>query len=247
MQFFDLVDISERYMELINPSTPEKILTIGRACGMRPGTRVIEFGAGYGEPLVLWAERYGISGVGVEVRPNACERARRKIADRGLGDRLEIVCQDGAAYRFEPGAYDVAACVGASFIWGGFQPAIQAMRPAARPGGRLVIGEPYWLTGLVPPAYAQRETTVHTERQLLDIVRQEGYDIQYLVRGSRDDWDRYEADNWHALIRWIEENPDHPERQQVIDHLHRSQEHYLTYGRQYLGWAIYVLAPRSYA
>jgi len=30
MEFFDLKNISERYMELINPVTPEKILTIGK-------------------------------------------------------------------------------------------------------------------------------------------------------------------------------------------------------------------------
>jgi hypothetical protein len=30
MDFFDLVNISERYMELLNPTSTEKILTIGR-------------------------------------------------------------------------------------------------------------------------------------------------------------------------------------------------------------------------
>jgi hypothetical protein len=44
--------------------------------------------------------------------------------------------------------------------------------------------------------------------------------------------------NW-----WIEGNPDHPEREEVVRHLHKSQEEYLSYGRQYLGWAMFVLAP----
>ncbi len=34
MNFFDLVNISERYMELVNPCTPEKVLTIGRVLGL---------------------------------------------------------------------------------------------------------------------------------------------------------------------------------------------------------------------
>ena len=29
MNFFDLVNISERYMELVNPSTPDKMPTLG--------------------------------------------------------------------------------------------------------------------------------------------------------------------------------------------------------------------------
>ena len=63
---------------------------------------------------------------------------------------------------------------------------------------------------------------------------------------SRDDWDRYESGNWVGLLRWIEENRNHPERQAVIDRLHNSQDEYFRYGRQYFGWAIYVLDPASY-
>ena len=86
----------------------------------------------------------------------------------------------------------------------------------------------------------------HTEYELLQITREEGFDLEYVVRASHDDWDRYETGNWYGLIRWIEENPDHPERQDVIDHLHKAQDEYLRYGREYLGWAMYILNPIGY-
>ena len=121
------------------------------------------------------------------------------------------------------------------------------MKRAIHSRGRLVIGEPYWLADTVPPEYAKREQEVYTEHELLHIAREEGFDFEYVVRASHDDWDRYEADNWHGLIRWIEENPDHPERQEVVDHLHRIQDEYLGWGREYMGWAMYVLAPMSYS
>jgi len=92
MQFFDLVDISERYMELVNPSTPEKVMTLGKFLRLGEGSRVIDFGCGYAEPLVLWAEQFGIVGTGIDVREHACERARRKVSEKGLSDRIEIVC-----------------------------------------------------------------------------------------------------------------------------------------------------------
>ena len=47
MKFFDLVNISERYMEIINPSTPEKILTVGKILGIGQDSRIIDFGCGY--------------------------------------------------------------------------------------------------------------------------------------------------------------------------------------------------------
>ena len=246
MDFFDLVNISERYIELIDPSTPEKILTIGRFLGLEAGSRVIDFGCGYGEPLALWAEHFGIHGVGIDVRDHVCERARKKMVERRLADRVQIVCANAAEYRFGTQAFDVAACVGASFIWSGYRPAIQAMRDAIHATGRLVIGEPYWTRSHVPPEYATMEQGVHTEHELLRIAREEGFDFEYMVRASHDDWDRYEASNWHGLVRWIEENPDHAERQGVIDHLHKIQDEYLRYGREYLGWAIYILNPISY-
>ena len=245
MEFFELVNIAERYMELINPSTPDKILAVGRALGLRPDSRVVDFGCGFGEALALWGQQYGSRGVGVDIRPYACERARQKLAARGLADRIEIVCAAGAEYRFETGAFDAAACIGASFIWGGYRPALQAMKEAVHAGGRLAIGEPYWRTAQVPPAFAQQARDFHSEIELLRIARAEGFDLQTVVRASEDDWDRYQSDNWYGLLRWLEENPTHPERQHVLDHLRRTQEDYLDHGRAYLGWAMYVLVPRQ--
>ena len=64
MNFLDLVDISERNIELVNPTSPEKIVRVGQAAGLRPGQRIVEFGCGYGEVLALWAVHFGISGLG---------------------------------------------------------------------------------------------------------------------------------------------------------------------------------------
>jgi SAM-dependent methyltransferase len=245
MNFLDLKDISERYMELINPSSPEKIVAVGRYAGLQPGQRVIDFGSGFGEALALWADYFGISGVGIDIRPYACKRAEHKLNERGVADRVEIVCANAAEYVFEPHHYDLAACIGATFIWGGFVEAIQAMKVAVRPGGRLAIGEAHWARQPVPPEFARTQESMHTEYELLQLARQEGFDFEYMVRASHDDWDHYEASNWYGLVRWIEANPDHPERQQVIDHLHASQEEYLRYAHEYFGWAIYVLGPSS--
>jgi SAM-dependent methyltransferase len=245
MEFFDLVNISERYLELVSPTTPTKIVTLGQYLRLREGSRVIDFACGYAEALVLWAERFGIVGVGVEVREHACQRARAKISERGLSNRIEIVCAKAAEYRLEEQAFDAATCIGASFVWGGCRPTIHALGRAIRPGGRVGIGEPYWKSDRVPPSYAAQGTSTHSESKLLQIARREGFDIECVVRASQDDWDRYESGNWHGLIRWLEGHPEHPDRSAVIEHLHQMQDEYLAYGRAYLGWAMYVLAPQS--
>ncbi len=246
MEHFEFYNISERYIELINPMTPEKIIKLGRLLRLKEGTKVIEFGSGYGEILALWGENFGISGIGIDIREHVCNRAKEKIKKKGLEDRIEIVYDHGAEYPFEKGAFDVAACIGASFIWEGYRPTIFAMKEAIHKDGKLVIGEPYWRTANVPTEWEEKEKGVHLEFELLEIAREEGFDFEYVVRSSQDDWDGYEACNWYGLIQWIEENPDHPEKQEVIDYLHKLQDDYLMYNREYLGWAIYILNPIKY-
>ena len=248
MDDLDLYTIGERDIELVNPTSPEKIILVGKMLGMGPGKTVIDFGAGYAEPLIIWAEHFGISGVGVELREACCERARKKITARGLGARLKIVQADGSKYKLKD-TYDFAVCVGASFIWGGFGPTVRNLKKAVRPGGKIAVGEPYWNSLPAPKAYVKRmgDYKIYTEQELVELARKEDYDFEYIVRSNLDDWDRYETGNWYGHQKWLEENPHHPDRKQVIDWLHKNQEEYLRWGRQYLGWAVYLMRPLAKA
>jgi len=248
MDSFELYNISEDYMELINPLTEEKIITLGKFLDLKKGSRIIDFGSGFAEMLVLWAETFGITGIGIDIRKHACERAERKIKERGLSESIEIVCGKGDEYSFEKGAFDYASCIGASFIWGGFGATIRGMRDAIHPNGKLVIGEPYWLKKPVPEEYIKniKDVEIHSEYELIQIARGEGFDFEYMVRSSLDDWDGYEASNWYSLARWLENNPNHPEKKEVIDWLHEMQDEYLKYGREYCGFAVYILNPARY-
>jgi SAM-dependent methyltransferase len=245
MDFLDIYTIAERDIELVNPTSPEKILLVGKMLGLAPGMKVIDFGAGYAEPMILWAKEFGIAGVGIEFREACCKRAQKKISALGLDDRLQMIHKDASKYNFRKGAYDVAVCIGASFIWNGFGPTVRKLVQAVRPGGKIAVGEPYWLKTPAPREYVKRLEgyTMYTEHELLGLARAGKYDFDTIVRSSLDDWDRYETGNWHGLQKWLEENPRHPDRKQVIDWLHKNQEEYIRWGREYLGWAIYVMCP----
>jgi trans-aconitate methyltransferase len=119
------------------------------------------------------------------------------------------------------------------------------MKPAIRNSGRLAIGEVYRLKGDIQAEYAERLTGVTTEPELLTIARQEGFDFEFIIRASQDDWDNYETSNWLGVLQWIEENPEHLQRQDMIDMLHSEQDLYIKCTREYLGWAMYVLKHSS--
>jgi ubiquinone/menaquinone biosynthesis C-methylase UbiE len=243
LDFFNLMSISHRYLELLNPSTTEKIIKLGQMLRLKEGSRIIDFGCGCGEPLALWAEKFGIVGIGIDISEDFCDRARKKLTARGLSDRIEIVCCPGADYVFDKDAFDAATCIGATFIFGGYRETIQTLKRAVKANGRLGIGETYWQTDLVPPEYAQKQMGTHSEPELLQMTHDEGFDLEYVVRASQDDWDRYYSDNWCGLIRWLEDNPAHPDRRQVLEHLHSDQEGYIRFMRKYMGWAMYALTP----
>jgi SAM-dependent methyltransferase len=245
LTFLELKDIAERQIELVNPTSPEKILELGRIAGMASGKTLIDFGCGYAEPLVLWAESFEVTGVGIELRPKAVQRARAKIARCGLADRLQIVEGRGAEYSFEAASFDFAACIGASFVWENVSQAVQALRRAIKPTGRILLGEVYWLKDAVPPDLAQSQPELHSETMLLEVFRQAGLEVEYILHSSLDEWDRYETGNWHGLMEWIRENPHHSNLPDVIQHLHESQDEYIRFGREYFGWALYLLSPRG--
>jgi len=117
------------------------------------------------------------------------------------------------------------------------------MKRAVHQNGRLGIGETHWLSNQVHPEYAQKQTTTHTEPELAQLTRDEGFELEYIIRASYDDWDRYISDCWYGLIRWLEENPNHPDYEQVFKHFRTDQDDYLQFQRQYMGWAMYCLAP----
>ncbi len=244
MEFLELKNISERYLELLNPTTPEKLLMAGQVAGMQKGSRVIDYGCGYAAELILWAKAFGISGVGIDIRPAACERARAKIKEEGLIGQLEIACGNASEYPVEPHSYDFAACIGATFCWpGDFQEAVRAMRQAVKPDGRLIVGEVHWLTSDVPPEIRQPNSFCSSESELLKKARDERLEIIYVLHSNHDDWDHYVSENWRGLSDWLDENPSHPERESVLQHLHQGQEEYLHHEREYFGWALYVLKP----
>jgi ubiquinone/menaquinone biosynthesis C-methylase UbiE len=243
MEFFDLMSISHRYMETLDPTTPEKIIKLGKLLKLKKGSRVIDFGCGCAEPLTIWAEEFGITGIGIDISKDFCDRAREKLSKEGLSDQIKIVCAPAGDYAFEEGAFDAATCIGATFAFGGFQQTIKALKRAINKNGRLGIGETHWLSNQVPPQYAQHQTTTHTEPELAQFSRNEGFELEYIIRASRDDWDRYVSDSWYGLIRWLEENPSHPDHEQVFKFFRADQDDYLQFQSQYMGWAMYCLTP----
>ena len=83
MEFFDIMSISHRYMEILDPSTPEKIIKLGKLLKLKEGKRVIDFGCGPG----LYATRLAQKGAfvtGIDFSENSINYARTAAMEKGL-------------------------------------------------------------------------------------------------------------------------------------------------------------------
>lgn len=229
-------------MAIMNPTTPEKVIRAGEVAGLAAGDRVVEFGCGYGTILALWGKRFGIAGHGFDIREDACRRAVALLEKEGLSSRIAISRADVLAEKPD-GQYDCAACIGSSHIWGGFASALEAMGEWLGPDGRIVIGERYWARDGVPPEFARQWGDVLTEYEIVQAARDAGFDLAAIFRASPDDWDAYESGNWQGLLAWLHAHPDGQDADEVREYLYRIQDEYAGYGREYMGFAIYVLVP----
>ena len=244
MDYFELVEISTRHLQLNSPAAPEKIWSIGQYLGLDKSKQVIDFGCGYGRVLELWGQDFGVSGVGIDIHAYMCHQASERMDKAGLSEKIEVVCANPSEYEFQAQAYDVASCLGATFIWGGFREALDRMRKSVRSEGKLLVGEPYYTQEKVPQELVKFEGDFHTEFEIVQIARESGFDVEFVVRASRDDLDRFYSASWFSLLCWLDENPDHAEWEYVRDYLHKNQEMYFKFQRSYEGWALYILKPR---
>jgi protein-L-isoaspartate O-methyltransferase len=241
MHYLDLLTISQGTLEIMNPTTPARVLSMGEMAGLSADMRVVDFGCGNGTVLALWAEAFGISGAGIEIREEACRQAEQKLARANAHRRVEIRCTDAALVAPPDEPFDCAVALGASDIWGGTGPALDALVSMVHEGGAIILGDRYWRVERVPPEFAREWGEIPTEYELLGQIRERGLDLAGVVRSSVEDWDAYESGIWRSCLAWIEGHPDHPHHEEILDYFHRVQEEYLAFGREYLGWAMYLV------
>jgi cyclopropane-fatty-acyl-phospholipid synthase len=181
---------------------------------LQPGQRVLDVGCGWGSFVIHAAERHGVEAVGITLSENQAELARKRVADAGLSDKVEIRVQD---YRELAGEnFDAIASIGMVEHVGESQIDVYAEQLASmlRPGGRLlnhgisrlkhgsIEGGPFSERYVFPDG----ETT-HVSRVILALERA-GFIVQHVEEFGSD----YAA----TLRHWIRNLDDNIERAEEL-------------------------------
>jgi SAM-dependent methyltransferase len=232
--------IAESGHELQNPTSKDKILELGKVLALGSESRVLDIASGRGGPALVLGGAYGCTIEGLEISPEFHAVAVERIEAAGLSEQVSFRIVDASAEALPSEAYDVALCLGASFVWGGLAGTLDALEPAVRPGGHVVVGEPYWKALPLPDDYEERDLPVTTLEGTVDIFESGALVVTSVIASSEDDWDRYETQHWSAVEQWLAANPGDPDAADIRRRHERYKRNYLRHQRQLLGWAIFV-------
>ena len=232
--------IAERDHEIQNPTSEEKLLLLGERLRLGPGSRVLDIASGRGGPALLLAGEFGCRIDGIELRPEFHAAAAERVESAGLSGLVSVKLADASGEELQENEYDVAMCLGASFVWSSLAGTLDALEPVVRAGGHVVVGEPYWRKLPLPDDYAARDAPFTTLEDTVAIVESGGLRSVTVIASSEDDWDRYETLHWRACEEWLAANPTDSDAPYIRAEHERSKQNYLRHQRDHLGWAIFV-------
>jgi|SRR5437016_11094713 len=228
--------VVESRHELQNPTSPEKILALGRELRLDASAHLLDVAGGRGGPARLLADEFGCRITSVELSPEFAAVARERASRL-----IDVVESDAKAFEIVPGRFDAAMCLGASFAFDGLVPTVRALAQAVPPRGLVAVGEPYWRKWPLPDGFAPSEGEEFLPLgETVERFESAGVEVVSLIASSQDDWDRYRSLQWLTLEEWLAANPADPQADDFRTRGRYRRDRYLRWTRELLGWAIFV-------
>ncbi|MFH8259380.1 class I SAM-dependent methyltransferase [Streptomyces roseolus] len=116
----------------------DKLDLVARKLALKEGDRLLDVGCGWGSMAIHAAREYGARVVGITLSREQAAFARKRIAEEGLTDRIEIRVQD---YRDVPdGPFDAISSIGMAEHVGAakYREYADLLYGLLKPGGRLL-------------------------------------------------------------------------------------------------------------
>lgn len=211
---------------------------------LESGAAVLDIGCGKAEVLVDLALRYGARVTGLDSSANALALAKAAFAGRAPDADATFV--EGDVAEFEPvEPFDAIVWIGGPYLGGSFAATVPALAAWLRPGGRLLLGQGFWMQ---PPAPAYLEATGIDAGELTDhpgtiaCGTSAGLVLRYCCVSNRDEWDHFEGTIHANRERYAAEHPDAPDPQGRLDGARKWFAAQQRWGRDTMGFGFYIFA-----
>jgi cyclopropane-fatty-acyl-phospholipid synthase len=163
--------IFSRGATTLEEAQEEKRELICQKLALQEGERILDVGCGWGAFVIHAAQRHGVRAVGITISREQAEVARKRVADAGLSDRVEIRDMD---YRDLSGErFDAIASIGMVEHVGDARIDLYARQLASllKPGGRLLNHGISRLRHSDPPPGSFNDRYVFPDGETLQLSR----------------------------------------------------------------------------
>src|SRR5690349_17130185 len=136
MDNWKFYDIIHRHHSVMNPVNEDRLDRLYNLLELKRSARVTDIGCGKGEMLIRLAEKYHVNGVGIDKFPYCIREAADSKHKRALRADLKFLEMDGSQYKVEnEESSDLAMCIGATWIYGGYRNTINSLAGMTKPLG----------------------------------------------------------------------------------------------------------------
>jgi SAM-dependent methyltransferase len=218
--------IAHRDHAYCNPIAAAKIERALELLPLERDANVLDLGCGRGELSLKLVERFQAQVTAVDISSPMLEALRERARSCGALDRVRLLEIDIAAFEPEPESFDLTVMLGGGGIAGGIAAICATLAGGTRRGGYVLIGEGYWARPPAPEYLAHLEAMENEFRDHCGNV-EAGIDAGLIPLhafvASPDEWDEYE---WKYS--------------RSIERIRRWRDGYLRWGRDTLGFGVYL-------
>jgi cyclopropane-fatty-acyl-phospholipid synthase len=197
----------------IEDAQRDKLALVCDKLGLGPGSRLLDIGCGWGSLSLYAAEHVGVHVTGVTISAEQKAFIDQRVADRGLGDRVQIRLQD---YRDVPETgFDAVSSIEMGEHVGNRQYPVytRVIHDRLRPGGRALIQQMSRRTkpggGPFIEAFIAPDMSMRPVGETVALIEDAGLEVrdvhslrEHYVRTVQAWYDTFEA-NWDRVTALV--------------------------------------------
>ena len=240
--------IAHGNMTVWNPLQRLSFAEIAQRLTLSRGGSVLDIGCGRGHWLVNIAELFDVtSAIGVDASPFAASAARIEAANSIAQGRINIIEGNFDPATHSAKSFDLILCIGATQALTNYKLALVEAHRLLRPNAQLLVGEGYWKRTPDPKYLAFLDCdqdTYTTNDGNCRRATEQGYDVVWNYECTDLEWSDYENQYATNVEDYVIANPDDVDNDQMLSTIRTWHEHFLRFGRDTLGFGLYLLAKK---